>query len=47
MPPSSEGIGAEGGWIVDTIAEGAVEFFEVVDSFTVGGQVSIEGEGSN
>ncbi len=36
MPPGSEGVGAEGGWVVDTIAEGAAEFFGIVDSFAMG-----------
>ncbi len=47
MPPGSERVGAEGSWVVNTIAEGAAEFFGVVDSFAMGGQVSIKGEGSN
>ncbi len=47
-PSRGKRVGTEGSWVVNTVAEHALKVFVVVlDTFTMGNQVCIKGEGSN
>ncbi len=46
-PSRGKWIGTEKSWVVNTIAERALEVFVVLDAFTMGSQVHVKGERSD